>query len=147
MAAYAASFEFVPTSASYSGLFYDTNGIAFQSSGFFSLTLTAKRTFTAKLLLAGETYPFSGSFSDTGSALNSVSISKTNRLTILLGFDSGGRDILNGQISGGDWTAELVANRAVYSKTNLAPQMGKYTVLIPGSPDASAQPGGDGFGS
>jgi hypothetical protein len=145
--AYAAGFEFVPTSASYSGLFYDTNGIAFQSSGFFSLTLMAKGTFTAKLLLAGETYPFSGSFSDIGSASNSVSISKTNRLTILLGFDSGGRDILNGQISGGDWTAELVANRAVYSKTNLAPQMGKYTVLIPGSPDASAQPGGDGFGS
>ena len=146
-AAFAASFIFVPTSASYSGLFYDTNGVAFQSSGFFSLTLTAKGTFTAKLLLAGETYPFSGSFTEDGSASNSVAISKTNRLTILLGFNSGGRDILSGQISEGNWTAELVANRAVYSKTNLAPQEGKYTVLITGSSIASAQPGGDGFGT
>jgi hypothetical protein len=146
-AAYAASFTFVPTSASYSGLFYDTNGIMVQSSGFFNLTLTAKGTFTAKLLLAGANYPFSGSFSAEGSASNSVSISKTNRLMILLGFDSDGRDILNGQISEGNWTAELVANRAVYSKTNLAPQAGKYTILLPGNSMASAQPGGNGFGS
>jgi hypothetical protein len=146
-AAYAASFTFVPTSASYSGLFYDTNGIAFQSSGFFSLTMTANGTFTAKLLMTGETYPFSGSFSGAGSASNSISISKTNRLSVLLGFDSGGRDILSGQINDGNWTAELVANRAVYSKTNLAPQEGKFTVLFPGSSNATEQPGGDGFGT
>ncbi|HEV7927213.1 MAG TPA: immunoglobulin domain-containing protein [Verrucomicrobiae bacterium] len=145
--AYAASFTFVPISAGYSGLFYDTNGVAFESSGFFSLTLRPRGTFTAKLLSEGKTYPFSGSFSEAGLASNSVSISKSNRLTILLGFNSGGRDILSGLISDGTWTAELVANRAVYSKTNLAPQAGKYTLLIPGSSDASAQPGGDGFGN
>ena len=146
-AAYAASFSLVPTTANYSGLFYDTNDIALQSSGFFSLTLTPKGTFTAKILAAGATHPFSGSFSSAGSASNSVLISKSNLLTVQLGFDSGGRDILNGQISGANWTAELLANRAVYSKTNLAPQTGKYTVLFPGSSSASAQPGGDGFGS
>jgi hypothetical protein len=145
--AYAAGFAFVPTSASYSGLFYDTNGIAFQSSGFFSLTLTAKGTFSAKLLSAGKVCPFSGSFSADGLASNSVSLSKSNHLTILLGFDSGGRDVLSGQISDGSWTAELVAYRAIYSKKNPAPQAGKYTLLLPGSSDVSSQHGGDGFGT
>jgi hypothetical protein len=124
-AAYAASFTFVPTNARYSGLFYDTNGIAFQSSGFFSLTLTAKGTFTAKLLLAGETYPFSGSFSSDGSASNSVSVSKSNRLTILLGFDSGGLDILSGQVSGASWTANLTAEMARKESSSA-----EYTALL-----------------
>lgn len=144
---YVANFEFVPTTASYSGLFYDTSGVAFQSSGFFSLTLTPKGTFSAKIQSAGEVYPFSGSFSWDGLASNSVLLSKSDRLTILLGFNSGGQDILSGQMTGVNWTAALLANRAVYSTTNLAPQAGKYTLLFPGSSDASAQPGGDGFGA
>src|SRR5208282_4696929 len=105
-----------------SGLFYDTNAIAFQSSGFFSLTLTAKGSFSAKLHLAGQVYPFSGNFSPFGTASNSISLSKSNHVMILAGFTSGGRDILSGQISNGNWTAELLANRDDYSKTNLAPQ-------------------------
>ena|SRR5712671_5974945 len=69
--------------------------------------------------------------STSSSASNSVSLSRTNGLTILLSFDSGGVDILNGQMSDGNWTAELVANRTLYPKTNLAPQAGKYTLLLP----------------
>ena len=54
---------------------------------------------------------------------------------------------LTGTISDGAWTADLVADAAVYSKANPAPQAGKYTLLIPGSENASAQPGGNGFGA
>jgi hypothetical protein len=51
-------------------------------------------------------------------------------------------------MSDGNWTADLVANRTVYSKSNLAPQSGKYTILLPGTDDGgSAQPDGDGFGA
>jgi len=149
-ATYAArfTFTFVPITASYSGLFYDTNGVAFQSSGLFNLTTTAKGKFSAKFQLAGRVYPFSGGFSATGLASNSVSLSKSSSLTILLDFSSGGVDILNGQMSDGNWTAGLVANRAVYSKTSLAPQAGKYTLLLPhNGGDASTQPGGAGFGA
>jgi hypothetical protein len=146
-ATYAANFTFVPIRASYYGLFYDTNDIAFQSSGYFSLAMTAKGTFSATLLTAGKVYPFSGSFSTTGSASNSVSVSKAERLTVMLGFDSGGLDVLTGEITDGNWTAQLVANREVFSATNPAPQAGKYTVLIPGSRDAAVQPGGYGFGT
>jgi hypothetical protein len=109
--------------------------------------MASNRTFTAKLLLAGKSYPFAGKFAADGSASNSVSISKSNRLTIQVGLNWGALDILSGQMSDGNWTAELVANRAVYSKANLAPEAGKYTVLIPGSSNASEQPGGDGFGT
>src|SRR6202034_4027756 len=110
--AYAASFKFVPTSASYSGLFYNTNIVAFQSSGFFSLTMTAKGNFSAKLLSGGETNSFSGSFSEAGLASNSISLVKSNRITIQLGFDSGGLAILSGQVSGPSWAADLTAEMA-----------------------------------
>jgi hypothetical protein len=43
---------------------------------------------------------------------------------------------------------ELLANRAVYSPTNPAPQSGrKYTLAISGSEDSSQEPGGYGFGT
>jgi hypothetical protein len=145
-AAYAARFTFVPMAAAYSGLFYNKNGVAPQSAGAFTLTMTAKSTFTAKVMLAGRTYPFSGRFSPTGSASNSIPL-KPGSLTTLLSFDSGGVDILSGQLTDGNWTADLVANRASYSKTNLAPQAGKYTVVIPAGDQAAAQPGGDSYGS
>ena len=54
---------------------------------------------------------------------------------------------LTGTISDGTWTADLLANNAVYTKANPAPQAGKYTLLIPGSENAATQPGGNGFGA
>jgi hypothetical protein len=54
---------------------------------------------------------------------------------------------MTGTISGSTWATDIVADPAVYSRTNSAPQAGKYTLLFPGSVDSSDQPAGNGFGA
>ena len=49
----------------YTGLFYDTNGVATPSAGYLVVTLTSKGTFSAKLTLAGRTYPVTGTFDNS----------------------------------------------------------------------------------
>ena len=66
---------------------------------------------------------------------------------IWLQLDLSGGDAITGNLSNALWTAELAANRAVYSKANPASQAGKYTLVLPGSPNADIEPGGDGYGS
>ncbi len=134
------------TKGTYQGLFYDTNGVALQSSGFFSAVTATNGRFSAKLQMTGKTYSYSGQFSAAGAASNVVSRAKLSPLTVQLQLNPAG-DGLSGVISNDTWTAELFANRAVYSKTNPAPQAGKYTLLIPGGDGSPAQPGGDGFGT
>jgi hypothetical protein len=51
-----------------------------------------------------------------------------------------------GSVSGGDWTAPLLGNRAVFNGRNLVPpQAGKYTMIIPGRSDPASGPGGDSY--
>jgi hypothetical protein len=119
------------------------------------------------LQLAGNTYSFSGRFSG-GASTNSIprtnpsrlsgstnSIIHTNLspLTVVLRPDPAG-NALDGTVSDGTWTAELAANRAVYSRTNKPPQAGKkFTMAMSARGgrlavgDGAFQPGGVGFGS
>jgi hypothetical protein len=138
---------FLPAVGTFQGLFYETNEVTHQSSGFFSANVTSKGGFTGKLQLAGKIHTVSGTFSAVGSASNSISRPGLSPISLQLQLDLSSGDVLTGQISDGNWTAELFANRNAYSKSNTAPQAGKYTVVIPGSDDFSAQPGGDGFGT
>ncbi len=146
--------EFVPTpfrpiAGSYAGLFYNTNVVAFDSSGFFSANITTQGLVTAKLQMAARTFPLSGQFTTEGEFSAIVPRLSQSSLSISLQVDmSGTNNFLTGQISSGTWTAQLLANRSVFSKTNPPPQAGeKYTVTFPGSPDSRSEPGGDGYGT
>jgi len=101
------------------------------------------------LQIGGKTYPFSGQFAADGSLSATLLRAGLSPLVVTLALDlTGSNDILTGQISGGTWTAELLANRAIFSKTNSPPEAGnKYTVVLPGAPDSLTEPGGDGFGT
>jgi hypothetical protein len=57
-----------------------------------------------------------------------------------------GGDTLVGDLTNPVWTAELEANRQVFSKTNPSPQAGHYTLVLPGTNSATL-PGGNGFGA
>jgi hypothetical protein len=137
---------------SYQGLFYETNELSVQSSGFFNATINRKSRFTAKLQLEGRTYPFSGRFSG-GASSNSILRTNLSPLTVVLRPDPKG-NALDGSVSDGTWIAELGANRAVYSKTNKPSQAGqKFTLAMSARAgrlavgDGTSQPGGVGFGS
>ena len=137
---------FAPFKGNYAGLFSGTNGVALTNSGLFTATVTDKGNFSSKLQLAGQSYLLSGHFSLHGFS-SSIPRKGLSPLSILLQLDLSGSNTITGQVSDGIWTADLLANRAVYSRKAPAPQAGrKYTLAIAGSDDASLQPGGLGFG-
>jgi len=137
----------LPAKGSYAGLFSDTNGVSYGNSGFFAAALSSQGSFSARMSLAGKTYALAGRFSG-GVFSNSIPRRGQSPLSVQLQLSLGGGEVMAGHISDGAWTAELVANRAVFSMTSLAPQAGrKYTLVIPGSQDSSLQPGGNGFGT
>jgi hypothetical protein len=138
---------FVPVAGTYQGLFYDTNnGVKQLSSGLFNATVSSNGVFTAKLQQGLNSYPLSGQFSLTGAWFTN-SIKGVSNLNVWLQLDLSGEDVLTGVLSNAVWTAQLTAERAVYSKANPAPQMGNYTLVLPGSINAAEEPGGNGFGS
>ena len=48
---------------------------------------------------------------------------------------------------GEPWNASLLGDRAVFNRrANPAPQAGRYTVVLPGNPDATNAPFGDSYG-
>jgi len=137
---------FIGVAGRYQGLFYDTNTAAQQSSGSCNATVTSNGTFTAKLQLGLQSFGFSGRFSFAGQSFNSIARPGLPPLTVQLQLGLSD-NVLTGQVSEGNWTAELMANPVTWSKANPAPQAGKYTLVIPGADNSAAQPGGDGFGS
>jgi uncharacterized repeat protein (TIGR02543 family) len=134
---------FTPVTGVYEGLYMDTNDVTLESSGSFTATLGNKGVFTANLVLAGKSYPFSGQFSLTGLVSNYVTLAGSNALHVLLQLDLEGSDILTGTVGNGVWSADLLAYRA---KQYPLTETEQYTIAISGNTTSATQPGGDGFG-
>lgn len=126
----------------YYGLFAESNA-QFDSSGFLSLSLSSSGKFSAKILSAGGSYPFSGAMSGVGYWSNNVSrgAGKTP-LSVLLNLNvtNGDEEILGTVSEGTNWTADLQADRATFGKSNPFPASGKYTVVFAGTNN-----NGDGY--
>ena len=140
---------FIPERGTFNGLFWDTNEVQEASSGFFTLTLTRSGTFTGKIRTSGNTYtlPTTTKF-DVGGQVQFTVPTKQNILTFNLQLDitNPASEQITGTVSDGNWTAELTADRAVFSaSSNKAINYeGRYTLAIAGSDDAAASPGGFG---
>jgi hypothetical protein len=119
---------FADVKGTYNGLVYDANGISTANSGYITITTSAKGAqggFSAKLQMGGSKYSFSGSFDATGAYSGTV-----NGLTISLLVDLHGGDRITGQITDGNWTASLQANRIIFSKTHPSSLAGAYTIVV-----------------
>jgi hypothetical protein len=136
---------FAITKGSYQGLFSDTNQMAFESSGFISAVVTDSGAFSGKILFMGKKYSGSGQFAPDGTYSNTIPRTGMSSLNVFLQLDLTSGDHLTGQIDDGVNTADIVALRAVYSKTIVAPQAGNYTLVFPRNDDSSSNPGGNGF--
>jgi hypothetical protein len=129
---------------SYYGLVSDTNnGISAPSSGSVTINVTARKNYTAKILLAGRTFSFSGSLA-TGSA---GSFSANNGSLLKLQLQQSGPDQIHGSVSNlnAHWSAGLLADRLVFNKTKNPAPSATYTMVIP--PDPASPAGPDGYGS
>jgi hypothetical protein len=128
--------------ASYGGLFYDTNGIDFQSSGSLSFSVGVTGKFNGNIELAGITYTFAGQFYPQATSAT-VTIKRHLMPDLALTLqapDSSGA--VAGIVSGGAWTAQILCEQTSlgYSAAHPAPQAGSYTMTLLGTSDGTLSP-------
>jgi hypothetical protein len=132
---------------SYNGLFYRTNGVSAESSGFLKLTLSAQGSYSTLIRSAGKTNSFTGKF-DPITGQSRVTVKRgTIQITFDLKLDfSGASEALTGTVRTAGWEAWLYAPRFGFSAgspaTNLA---GRYTLRLFAKDDA--EPQGYGYSS
>lgn len=132
----------------YSGLFSDnSNGDPQNSSGFISLAIATRGTFTGKLQIGTEKIPVTGQFDANGAASANARRRSGTALTVQLHVDlSGASDQVTGSVTDGSFNASLSAYRALlYSGASPSFTPGHYTFIIPGNPGSGSEPGGDGY--
>lgn len=132
-----------PVAGTYNGLFSETNGVRHESSGYISIKLSKKGSFSGKII-SGKTYPFRGSFDASGHAAE-VSVHRPHQTDLSLDLQidlANHSDQINGTVTGENWVAALIADRA---RAGNIVEPGRYTMVIPGG-DAPA-PNGDGYGT
>jgi hypothetical protein len=140
---------FSDVKGSYAGLFSDTNGVTPASAGYFTASTTAKGAISAKLVLGGRSYAFSGAFNSSGMATGKIARGALHSLNLRLQLDLAGGNQITGSLSDSHWTSQIVANRLLFDKTrNPAAQfVGNYTLNFPGDAPGHDRPSGDGFGT
>ena len=138
----------LPAAGIYNGLFIAPGGVQNDSSGSFSFTLKASGSYTASLLSVGKRHSTSGKLSSDGQATNNLVWAGTSGVSVVWEVLLDGSDSMSGTVSSGEWASELTGYRAVFNaRTNPAPQIGRYTMIIPGTPGANDLPEGDGYGT
>ncbi len=144
-----ASTPSVAAAGSYNGLFYEPNQVRQTSAGFLTMKVTTKGTYSGRLQLGAARYSISGLLDSQGRATNVIT-SKRNPTPLTVELKVGNTnqaDRVVGRITDGNWVANLLGDRAVFSsKSNPSPQSGIYTLVLPGQNGNTAMPQGDGFG-
>lgn len=132
----------------YRGLFFEQVPRA-DSSGAFALSLRNRGAFSGKLTRAEAAYSFSGQFDAYGQATTVIARRYGGPITARWQIDLATvTDTLDATLTTESWTVTGQADRCTYDAlTNPAPACGRYTLLIPGSEDPTAQPGGEGYGA
>jgi hypothetical protein len=137
---------FIPVAGSYQGLFYD-QAVSYPHSGFVTATVQTTGKFSGKLLMAGQSYSISGQFSAVGKWSNAVPRKGLSPMAVSLELDFNSGTMIMGSVGTDGVSADLMANRTVFTTSNPAPQAGKYTLAIPGEAASTASPAGDGYGT
>ena len=136
---------------SYNGLVMVTNAPAQASSGLITLVLSKTGSFAADLTVGGVKSTFKGQFDSSGNSTNTVTPKNQSPLTVILeaAAVSNATDEIVGTVSdGGTFTAQLVANLAVFSAVNTSPWVGAFTfALAPADSSDTTVPQGYGYGT
>jgi hypothetical protein len=137
---------FAALKGTYNGLIYQEGGVTHESSGSFTVTVTDKGAFSAKLQVGGAPVTASGQLDSQGEAVKPLTRPGRSPLILTLSFK--GADSVSGSLAGDNGSARLEGDRAVFDgKTRNAPQVGQYTVVFPGNTAIATRPAGDGFGT
>ena len=145
----------------YSGLFFDIeNGVATNSAGFLTLTLTASGSFTGKILLGKDTYPISQlfHFDLDHMAVSFINVKRPGKPPLVCRLQL---DLSTSQLTGSILqfdhydpdlavdvfvVSQLSAQLCNYQSNNPAPGLFNLATPVIGE-DPSTAPGGSAFGS
>jgi hypothetical protein len=137
---------FVALGGTYAGLFFDTNTLANDSSGYFRLALATNGIFTGHVLRAGASNVFSGQFSPASPTLSLAVSNTTTVLNLTLDTGVNWTETISGSVSNTatGWNSHLLSFLNVNAGAFPASLAGEYLVAIPGNANAAAGPSGDG---
>ena len=135
---------FVALGGAYAGLFFDTNALANDSSGYFRLTLATNGAFTGGIARAGSSNAFSGQFSPANPTLSIVVSNTPCVINMALDISGNWTESISGTVSNttSGWSANLLGFLNVNAGSFPAARAGEYLVAIPGNTSASAGPPG-----
>jgi hypothetical protein len=139
---------------SYSGIIEAPNFVS-SSSGFLKVTVNPSGFYTGQIIFDGSTYKVKGDF--TGSGVSNLIIPRKKDTSLIVSLhidtaDVGGTRRITGTIDSSAAVANVVADRAAYSKTNPAPAelVRNYNLIFPpANPIGNFQtdPLGNGYGT
>lgn len=141
---------YIGLKGTFNGLFYDTNNVTMDSAGSITFSLNQLGRFSGHLAMnAAASLPFGGQFDADGNATAIIGRGKKTPLTLTVKLDTTGnsQQITGTIVCDTNWTATVVADRAVFDGRNPAPFTGNYTFTWQGTNDVSAGPSGDSFGT
>lgn len=134
-----------PITASYDGLFYESDGVEPGRSGAITLTTSASSSYSGKLQVGASSYAFTGSFNALGQATNTIVRKGAASLGLTLIGNPSDSNVITGIVTDGStWTADLRANRAAFNAQN-GPPPGNYTLVFPGTNGNPQLPTGNGY--
>lgn len=133
----------------YQGIFYEDEGVAAESTGFFQFALSAsQRAFSGRLTLGSESFPFSGKFSPEH--LAEVEVARKTREPLLLSMQLltiNNTPQVVGKVAGDGWNSSLLAHRLHFSKAIPTSLAGRYTLALVNTNTSTAAPNGDVVGT
>lgn len=144
--------RFVPSPyvlGTYNGLFSEGSGVNQNSSGSFSVTVSAHGNYSGKIQLGASKLSFKGKFNLQCVTTNSIARKLAAPLTVQLRLGTNSEiDQIFGQLIDNTWSATMAGDRAKFSSmTNPCPFTGSYTMIIPGQSGDASKPAGHGYGT
>jgi hypothetical protein len=135
---------FTTLGGTFAGLFFETNVLASDSSGYFQMTLATNGGFAGYFLRPGASNQFSGRFGVT----NAVATVTSTPCVLNLSLDTSTNDTesVSGWVTNSStgWSAPLLGFLNPYaSGSPPSPFAAEYLLAIPGDSDATAGPAGD----
>jgi hypothetical protein len=138
---------FLGTKGTYVGLFHESDEVQLPSSGYFTVSVTAKGKYSGRLQLGTRRHSFKGALNLQCQGTNLIWRRTGGALALNFQIVGDQADQIHGQLSDGIWSASLAGNRAVFhARTNPAPCAGSYTMAVPGLEDDAFGPTGFGHG-
>jgi hypothetical protein len=140
---------FLPIMGSYNGLFNEDSQVNQNSSGAFSVTVSAHGNYSGKLQLGANKLSFTGKLNLQCTATNLINRKLAAPLTVHLRVGTNAEvDHIFGELIDSAWVATMIGDRARFSAiTNPSPFAGSYTMIIPGQSGDASKPAGHGYGT